>query len=107
MLATTRTDAGTEVYVAPLTTKSPAPDSAAVEVPQGVRTLLKLGDAQCWIIAHEVNRFLWPGPDLRAAHRSGDTSPYYGNIPAKLLEQVRVAMRQVGARGPRITKRTE
>jgi len=36
-----------------------------------------------WIITTELNRFVWPGPDIRALP-SGEYS--YGYLPGKLLQ---------------------
>lgn len=72
-------------------------------MPMAVKRHLGLDDARCWIVASEVNRFIWPGPDVRPV-RGGDGSPYYGKIPGKLLEKVRAAMR---AGRMRITGREE
>lgn len=62
-------------------------------MPMAVKRHLGLDDARCWIVASEVNRFIWPGPDVRPV-RGGDGSPYYGKIPAALLEKVRITGRE-------------
>ncbi|MCI4588738.1 hypothetical protein MOK15_01270 [Sphingobium sp. BYY-5] len=92
-----------QVYVAPVTTQPPREASGFVEMPMAVKRHLGLDDARCWIVASEVNRFIWPGPDVRPV-QGGDGSPYYGKIPGKLLEQVRAVMREGRIR---ITPRTE
>ncbi|MFC3443387.1 hypothetical protein ACFOKF_19725 [Sphingobium rhizovicinum] len=92
-----------QVYVAPVTTKPPREAGGFVEMPMAVKRHLGLDDARCWIVAGEVNRFVWPGPDVRPV-RGGDGSPYYGKIPGALLEKVRVAMR---AGRVRIVRREE
>lgn len=98
----------TEVIVAPVTTRPPHPDDAAVEMPGAVKAHLGLDDRRCWIVTGEVNRFHWPGPDLRPVADRDERSPYYGKIPGKLLERVRAAMREhVEAGRMKVTKRTE
>lgn len=95
------------VIVAPVTTKSPLPSDAAVEMPAAVRRQLGLGDDRCWIIASETNSFLWPGPDLRPVRQKGEGSPYYGKVPGDLLRRVREAYRVIGAARLRVTPRDE
>jgi hypothetical protein len=92
----------------PFTTKEPRQGSAAVKVPARVRQHLGLGEARCWIVADELNRFIWPGPDIRPIRGRGDLSPFHGKIPAKLFEQVRTKLAQVAHGGRlKVTKRTD
>ena len=108
VLATTVRDGLTEVVVAPVTTKSPLSAGDGVEMPAAVMAHLGLDDQRCWIITSEVNRFIWPGPDIRAVDRRGSSSPYFGKIPARLLEAIRNNMRNHIASGAfKATKRTE
>jgi hypothetical protein len=96
-----------KVLVVPITTKPPRIGDIAIEIPAPVRAHLKLGDERCWIIANEINRFTWPGPDLRPISHRADMSPYYGKIPGKLLETVRELIDQTAKAGKlKITKRT-
>jgi hypothetical protein len=65
------------------------------------RQRLGLDTERSWIITHEVNRFVWPGPDLRPI--SPGTFAYgllprslYNAVKAAVLEHVRQrTMRQV------------
>ena len=50
---------------------------------------LGLDADRCWIITSEVNQFVWPGPDIRLVPLKSDRTPFYGKIPAKLLEKMR------------------
>ncbi|MCM8729576.1 hypothetical protein ACFO8O_01150 [Hephaestia sp. GCM10023244] len=102
VLSVAEGEGGTRVVVAPVTTQPPRTDDAVVEMPAMVRAHLGLGDARCWIVASEVNSFLWPGPDLRPVRRVGDLSPYYGKVSGNLLRKVRELYRKAG---PRITPR--
>lgn len=75
------------VTVAPITHSSPASTATCVEIPQRVKQHLKLDSERSWIVCSEVNRFVWPGPDLR---RIPDGIGYvYGVLPPKLFEQVK------------------
>jgi len=108
ILATRQRSHGLEILVAPVTTQAPRPGTTAVEMPQRVRTHLGLGEAPSWIVADELNRFTWPGPDVRPVRATGDLSPFLGKIPGRLYEQVRSKLAEVAAaRRLKVTKRTE
>lgn len=100
---------GEEVVVAPITTKAPESDTLAIEVPPRVRAHLKLDAAQSWISLATLNRFVWPGPDLRAVPDSNPANALYGFIPQKLLDGVKTAtMTELSKRVPGlIVKRGE
>jgi hypothetical protein len=78
-----------EVLVAPFTTKPPRQDDDHVLVPGAVSHHLGLGDQKSWIVVSEVNRFRWPGPDLRPVRTGSERTPYYGKIPGQLLRIIR------------------
>jgi hypothetical protein len=78
-------------YVAPVTSRRPEPDSLAVEIPSGTRQRLGLGAESCWIVTREVNKFAWPGPDLRP-DRDGEA--IIGFLPAGIVERVIGNLRQ-------------
>jgi len=61
---------------------------------------LKL-DPGCRVVCNDLNRFIWVGQDVRA--KAGGT-PYYGQIPARLFEEIRA---RVLANAVRPTDRTE
>lgn len=97
-----------EVVVAPVTTQPPRSRDESVEIPFAVKSHLGMDDQRCWIITDEVNRFIWPGPDVRPLDQREGRSPYYGKIPGKLLELLRVKIqKQVDLRRFRATKRTQ
>jgi hypothetical protein len=83
---------GEEAVVAPITTKAPDPGAPAVEIP--LRVLLHLGlDAErCWISLTSLNRFVWPGPDLRAVPGKNPASAVYGFIPQRLLDTAKAVL---------------
>lgn len=108
VLAAERKDDHVEVLVAPVTTKPPLGPDGSIEMPAAVRTHLGLDSERCWIVTSELNRFIWPGPDIRMVRGAGELSPYYGKVPGKLLERAREAMKtHVAAELLRITKRSE
>ena len=78
----------TVVTVAPITHTSPERPDLAVEIPSATRQRLGLDGERSWIVAADLNRFVWPGVDLRPVAR--DSRNYaYGLFPAGLYRAVR------------------
>lgn len=92
VLAVTREDDKIIVTVAPITHRPPQPDSGAIEIPIDQKRRLRLDDEQSWIVTDELNRFNWPGPDLKTvdARKPGRFS--YGLISRDLYYKVRDAI---------------
>ncbi|NBW75870.1 MAG: hypothetical protein EBR34_08720 [Sphingomonadaceae bacterium] len=89
ILLTTRARSGDTVVLAlPVTHAPPADPALAVEIPVAIKRKLGLDAERSWIILTELNRFVWPGPDLRPI---SDTSTRYtfGLLPEALYETVR------------------
>lgn len=96
----------TQLLVAPVTHKPPEREGDAIEIPLNVRKQLGLDRDESWVVVTELNRFIWPGPDIRIAPRQ--ESPIYDAIPDWLFFEVRDAV--IGHNregGLTITKRTE
>ncbi len=107
VLATMVRDDMTDVIVAPITTQPPRSNDGSIEMPLSVKRHLGLDDQRCWIITSELNRFIWPGPDIRTVNNRDARSPYYGKMPGKLFEAIQVSMRESVSKGRlKISKRT-
>jgi hypothetical protein len=78
----------TIVTVAPITHTPPTDASVAIEVPAETGKRLGLDDQRSWIIAADLNRFIWPGVDLRPIGR-GKQALAYGLAPSSLYREVR------------------
>jgi uncharacterized protein YifN (PemK superfamily) len=78
----------TVVTVAAITHTEPEDPNMAVEIPLKVKEYLKLDTERSWIVCTEVNRFVWPGPDIRPIVRQGDKKYSYGVLPPKLFSKV-------------------
>jgi hypothetical protein len=77
----------TRVVVAPVTHTPPDNPAATVELPDAVARSLGLDEGRHWIVCDEVNRFAWPGFDLRPIPgRSGSWE--YGMLPAAVYDEV-------------------
>ena len=108
ILATRQRSHGLEVLVAPVTSQPPRPGTPTIEMPQRVRAHLGLGDGRSWIVADELNSFIWPGPDVRPVRGAADISPFLGKIPSRLYEQVRAKLAEIAREGRlKMTRRTE
>lgn len=77
--------------VAPITHMPPAEAAAALEIPPETRAALGIdGDAQ-WLRFDELNRFAWPGFDLRPI--PGGAGAYdYGMLPKNLFEELKAGI---------------
>ena len=77
----------TVVTVAAITHSEPENPDMAIEIPQMVKEHLNLDSERSWIVCSEVNRFIWPGPDLRRIPGSGAASYAYGVLPPRLFRK--------------------
>lgn len=94
-------DGDSVVYVAPLTHVEP-PEGLGVEVPPAVKRRLGLDSARSWIVTHELNRFVWPGFDLRPIARDRLGIYHFGFLPVELFAAVKAGVlrhRQTGRLG--------
>ena len=78
----------TVVTVAPITHSEPENPDMSVEIPVKVKDYLNLDSEASWIICTEVNRFVWPGPDIRLITRQGNKTYSYGVLPPGLFSKV-------------------
>jgi len=76
-----------QVIVAPITHTPPVNPSAAIEVRSDVGRQLGLDSARQWLRCDELNRFSWPGYDLRPIPGRGTVE--YGLLPKELFEKLR------------------
>jgi hypothetical protein len=81
-------DGQTVVTVAPVTHSPPTHPESVVEIPPATKARLGLDAARSWIVAADLNRFVWPGVDLRPTRRGG-TEYAYGLLPAALYRELR------------------
>lgn len=77
------------VYVAPITHSRPKDDPHAVELPPIVKRKLGLDDAPSWIVTNELNRFVWPGYDLRPIARNRPDTFAWGFLPENIFAAVK------------------
>jgi hypothetical protein len=83
------------VYVAPITHTPPHDPNHAIEVPAETKRRLGLDEARSWIITTELNRFTWPGPDVRPVERAGDERSFvYGLLPRSMTADLRQNVRE-------------
>jgi hypothetical protein len=92
VLATIDTDAGSFVVVAPITHTPPRVADDAVAIPTDTKRRLGLDDTPSWIVVSELNRFRWPGSDLRPVPGVKPFRFEYGMIPPGLLRQVKTGL---------------
>ncbi|MCK6484510.1 MAG: type II toxin-antitoxin system PemK/MazF family toxin [Phycisphaerae bacterium] len=56
---------GTYVTVAPITHRSSSNPDDSIEIPAPTKQRLELDDKRSWVVVTDLNRFRWPGYDLR------------------------------------------
>lgn len=83
-------------YVLPITHSPPRVEDLAVELPPATKQRLGLDDARSWIVTRELNRFTWPGPDIRP---DSDGEAVLGILPASLIEQAIANLRAHASKG--------
>jgi hypothetical protein len=75
----------TEVYISPITHTPPKNPERAMVIPPATKSRLGLDAEPSWVITTEINRFIWPGPDIRPVPGGG---PAYGLLPAPMTRDL-------------------
>ncbi|MGO9487268.1 MAG: plasmid maintenance toxin (PemK-like) [Rhodomicrobium sp.] len=78
----------TEVLALPITHTPPSDPENALELPPATKARLGLDGERSWVVLSEVNRFAWPGPDLRPVSVQKDTC-LYGFLPEGVFAAIR------------------
>ena len=77
-----------DTVVAPMTHQPPDDPMASIEIPGAICKSLSLDSGRHWLRLDELNRFTWPGFDLRPI--PGEPGRYeYGMLPPGLFQQLR------------------
>ena len=77
-----------DTIVAPITHQPPEEPTASMEIPAATCYSLGLDSGRHWLRLDELNRFTWPGFDLRPIPGSPDKYEY-GMLPPGLFQQLR------------------
>ena len=88
VLAAVTTDEATIVTVVPVTHAHPGNDDLAVELSVSTKARLGLDHERSWVVVNEINRFTWPGYDLRLTRRGADTC-LFGVLPRVVYNAIR------------------
>jgi hypothetical protein len=86
--ARTLEDGEIDTIVAPITHTPPDDPAASIEIPVATCKRLGLDSGRHWLRLDELNRFAWPGFDLRPMPGKPDRFDY-GMLPRALFEQLR------------------
>ncbi len=98
----------TVVTVVPVTHTPPTRAEEAVEIPLATKQRLGLDSERSWVIVSEVNRFIWPGPDLRPISRDKPDRFDYGMLPPALFRRIKECLlTEARAQQLRMIPRTE
>lgn len=108
VVVTVMEDDQQRVIVAPVTHTPPQDPRDAIEMPAATCARVGLDEYPQWIIAAEVNAFMWPGPDLRPAPSRGPESVLIGYLPPNTFMRLRDRVAELGReRRMRAVVRTE
>lgn len=108
VLTTTQENGKEVVSVLPITHTPPSELASAVEIPAATKVRLGLDGERSWIVLTEVNRFVWPGPDLRPVLGDDSASVAYGLLPYRFAEEVRLKFIEVvKTKRAQLVRRTE
>lgn len=89
VLAVENNPGETTLIVAPITHSPPDDLESKILIPPKTRKRLGLDEKNSWVVISEVNRFVWPGPDLRPVPGQNPKTFEYGLVPAKLFEAIK------------------
>ena len=89
ILTTRRENGQTIVTVAPITHSPPNILADAIELPSSTKERLGLDGVRSWVVVSEVNRFVWPGSDLRPVSREKADRFEFGFLPPSLFRQIK------------------
>jgi hypothetical protein len=88
VVAARTVDGEIRTIVAPITHLEPDDLEASIELPAAVSRMLKLDGERHWLRVDELNRFAWPGYDLRPI--PGTKGDYaYGMLPRSIFDALR------------------
>lgn len=88
VLSVAQGEGAATVIVAPITHQPPLDAGEAVEIPGVTKRRLGLDEARSWVMLTEINRFRWPGHDLRPVPRAGAGAYSYGVLPPALFRLI-------------------
>lgn len=80
-------DRGVRTLVAPVTHTPPRAGETSMELPQAVCRALGLDGGRHWVRLDELNRFAWPGYDLRPI--PGSDRYAYGMLPEAVFDEMK------------------
>lgn len=73
------------VTVAPVTHHPPQDFREALEIPSAIKQSLGLDEQPSWIVLTDLNRFRWPGEDIRQIPSRPTGTFSYGVMPSRLF----------------------
>lgn len=90
VLSAKREDENIRVIVAPVT-HTWNPPEYSIEIPERVKASLGLDKEPSWIMATELNEFIWPGFDLKPI--KSIKNYVYGYLPPRLFKRLQEKIR--------------
>ncbi len=88
----------TTVYVSPITHTAPFHPEESIQLAPETKRRLNLDGQTSWLMVNEVNKFTWPGEDLRRIPQSQPASYTYGSLPETVLLEARQKLKDFNQR---------
>jgi hypothetical protein len=88
----------TTVYVSPITHTAPFHPEESILLTQETKRRLGLDTQNSWLMVNEVNKFTWPGDDLRRVPHVQPASYTYGMLPETVLLEARSKLKEFNQR---------
>ena len=103
VIASRTEDGDLVVTVAPIAHTPPTDPNDGLALPAEVKRSLGLDEQPSCVIGSELNRFVWPGPDLRPVSRRTPGQFVHGTLPGPFMRQIFERLTALrGERKPRI-----
>lgn len=79
------------ILLAPITSRPPE-KSTSIDLPLEIKRHLGLDERKSWVIASNLNKFTWPGFDIRSVPGKIPATYSYGRLPAGFLLQIQTTL---------------
>jgi len=92
VVARRQVEGGTALLVAPITHSPPSREQDAVEMPATAKCHVRLDSDGNSVLITEMNRFVWPSPDIRPAtgRAAGGDAGARKSVPARRMKPMNI-----------------
>lgn len=84
----------TTVYVAPMTHTAPFHPEESIQLTDATSRRLRMNCGSSWLMVNEVNKFIWPGCDIRRVPNREPRTYCFGRLPEEVLLEARQKLKE-------------